>query len=101
MLQEIAEREGHLEAVRRDLAEQFAALENHRQEFGQWIERQQADVQHQASRLVAREQELDRQQQHYEELESRWQIERGEYQAEIRRLLAALRDLELDGIRAA
>ena len=44
---------------------------------------------------MAREQELDRQQQHYEQIESRWHLEQIEYQAEIRRLLAALRSVEL------
>ena len=66
-----------------------------RHELQQWAQRRHEDIEHQASRLVAREQELDRQQQHYEQMESRWHLEQIEYQAEIRRLLAALRSLEL------
>ncbi len=44
---------------------------------------------------MGREQELDRQQEHYEQMETRWNLEQIEYQAEIRRLLAALRAVEL------
>ena len=50
---------------------------------------------------LAREQELDRQQQHYEQMESQWHLERTDYQAEIRRLLATIRDLEIEEMRAA
>jgi hypothetical protein len=98
---EIAERSQQLEAVRRDLAQQLASLEEHRQELGAWAERRHSDIEEQAARLVAREQELDRQQQHYEQMESQWCIERADYQAEIRRLLASIRDLEVDELRAA
>jgi hypothetical protein len=100
-LDEITDRSGRLETVRQDLAEQFDALESQRQELHAWAERRLADVESQAARLVAREQELDRQQYHYEQLESRWQIERSEYQAEVRRLLATIRELKVAEIRAA
>ncbi len=94
-LQEIAAKSAELETVRRDLAAQLDGLESQRQELQQWAQRRHEDIEHQASRLVAREQELDRQQLHYEQMESRWQLEQIEYQAEIRRLLAALRSVEL------
>ena len=66
-----------------------------------WAERRHTDIESQAARLVSREQELDRQQQNYEQMESQWHIERTDYQAEIRRLLASLRDVELEELRAA
>jgi hypothetical protein len=94
-LEDIARQSTDLETVRRELAEQLAGLEAQRHELQQWAQRRHEDIEHQAARLVAREQELDRQQQHYEQLESRWQLEQIEYQAEIRRLLAALRNVEL------
>jgi hypothetical protein len=100
-LEEMAQRSEQLESVRRDLAEQLNDLELQRQELAGWSERRQADVEQQAARLVDREQELDRQQQHYEQMESQWSIERGDYQAEIRRLLATIRDLEIEEMRAA
>ena len=87
--------------MRRDLAQQLEALEAQRAELGAWAERRHADIEAQAARLVAREQELDRQQQHYEQMESQWHIERTDYQAEIRRLLATIRDLEIEEMRAA
>jgi chromosome segregation ATPase len=94
-LEEIARQREQLEAVRHDLAQQLTAIEQQRQELQAWVERRHEDIEHQAARLVAREQELDRQQLHFEQLESRWQLERIDYQAEIRRLLAALRTVEL------
>jgi len=100
-LDDIAQRTGHLESLRGELAEQFAALESQRQELQAWAERRHDDIEHQASRLVAREQELDRQQQHYEQMESQWHVERTELQAEVRRLLATIRDLEIEEARAA
>ncbi len=87
--------------MRGDLGQQLQALEAKRAELGAWAERRHTDIESQAARLVAREQELDRQQHHYEQLESQWHLERADYQAEIRRLLATLRDLEIEEMRAA
>jgi hypothetical protein len=95
-LDKIDERTQQLESLRRNLTEQFTALESQRQELQAWAERRHTDIEQQASRLVAREQELDRQQQYYEQMESRWHVERTEYQAEVRRLLATMRDLEIE-----
>ena len=94
-LETIAAKSADLETVRRDLASQLDALEAQRHELQLWAERRHEDIEHQAARLVAREQELDRQQEHYEQMETRWNLEQIEYQAEIRRLLAALRAVEL------
>ena len=80
-LDEMAQRSEQLEAVRRDLAQQLDALEVAAAGAGGWAERRHADIEQQAARLVAREQELDRQQQHYEQMESQWRIERTDYQA--------------------
>ena len=87
--------------VRGDLTQQLQSLEVQRADLGAWAERRHSDIESQASRLVAREQELDRQQLHYEQMESQWHIERADYQAEIRRLLASIRDLEVEEMRAA
>jgi chromosome segregation ATPase len=100
-IDELAKRAEQLEGVRRDLAQQLDALEAQRGELQAWAERRQADIEEQAARLVEREQELDRQQRHYEQIESCWHIERGEYQDEIRQLLASIRDLELAEVQAA
>ena len=100
-LDELTQRSEQLEAVRRDLTQQVESLEAHCAEIGDWAERRHVDIESQAARLVSREQELDRQQQHYEQMESQWHIERTDYQAEIRRLLATIRDLEVEEMRAA
>lgn len=94
-LTEINGQSEQLEAVRRDLAGQLDALEAQRRELSEWVQRRHEEIEGQAARLVSREQELDRQQHHFEQAESRWQLERTEYQAETRRLLAALRRVEL------
>jgi chromosome segregation ATPase len=101
VLDEMKQRSEQLEGVRQDLARQLDAVESQRQELGDWAERRHADIETQAARLVAREQELDRQQQHYEQMESRWSIERTDYQSEIRRLLATIREIEVEELRAA
>jgi chromosome segregation ATPase len=100
-LDQLAARSEQLEHVRGDLTHQLQALEKQRAELGGWAERRHADIEAQAARLVSREQELDRQQLHYEQLESQWHIERTDYQGEIRRLLATIRDLEIEEMRAA
>ena len=100
-LDELAERSQQLEAVRRDLTQQLQSLESQREEINAWAERRHDDIESQAARLVSREQELDRQQQNYEQMESQWHIERADYQAEIRRLLATIRDVEMEEMRAA
>src|SRR5262245_40310666 len=85
-----AHHSAHLQTRRRDLAQQFAAVESQRQELQAWAERRHVDIEQQAARLVAREQELDRQQQHYEQIESQWHVERADYQTQVRRLLATI-----------
>ncbi len=100
-LDELNERSTQLETVRRDLTKQVESLEAKRGELSAWAERRHIDIEGQAARLVAREQELDRQQLAYEQMESRWHVERTDYQAEIRRLLATIRDLELQELKAA
>jgi hypothetical protein len=100
-LDELAARAEQLELVRGDLSKQLQAIEGQRAELAAWAERRHSDIEAQAARLVSREQELDRQQLHYEQMESQWHIERTDYQSEIRRLLAELRDVELEELRAA
>jgi chromosome segregation ATPase len=100
-LDELAERSTQLETVRRELSQQLQSLESQRAELNAWAERRHSDIEAQAARLVAREQELDRQQLNYEQMESQWHIERSDYQGEIRRLLATIRDLEIEEMRAA
>lgn len=91
MLADMAERRGELRTTANEVSAQYEQLRKHRDELQAWAERRNQDFAELASRLVAREQELDRQQVHYERLESRWQAERDELHEEIRGLLAELR----------
>ncbi len=91
MLSDLAERRTELRTTANEVSTQYEQLRKHRDELQAWAERRNQDFAELASRLVSREQELDRQQVHYERLESRWQAERDELQEEIRGLLAELR----------
>ncbi len=86
---ELAERTEQFEALRNELAEQHQKLIEQREELSLWASQRQTDIEEQASRLVAREQELDRQQAHYRQLEETREDERLGYQQEIRKLRAA------------
>jgi chromosome segregation ATPase len=88
---ELSQREQQLEHVRNEVAVEHEKLVRKRAELDAWIRRRQQEIEEQAARLVAREQELDRQESHFAQLERSWCDERSEYQREIRRLLAALR----------
>src|SRR6185436_5043648 len=68
-LDELGQRSVQLEAVRRDLSQQLQSLESQRAQMNAWAERRHTDIEAQAARLVSREQELDRQQQNYEQME--------------------------------
>ena len=56
-----------------------------------WVRRREREMESQAERLIAREQELDRQQAQFDSLEARWSLERDGYRSQIRRLMAELR----------
>ncbi|QDU91019.1 hypothetical protein Pla175_44350 [Pirellulimonas nuda] len=88
---ELAERRRDLDEVSRSLEARAEGLETRRADISSWAKRNEEDLERRAAQLVARERELDRQQQHYEKLEQKWSAERGEYRAQIRRLLAELR----------
>ena len=94
-LEEIGDRCEQLEEVRSELAEQLKRMTTQRNELKEWAERRERTLEEQAARLIAREQELDRQQHYFENRESEWSLERGDYQSEIRKLLAALREFDV------
>jgi DNA repair exonuclease SbcCD ATPase subunit len=96
---ELAERRSELESLRRALDEKHTQLQQRWHELEDWAERQRHDVEEQASRLVAREQELDQQQSYFAEMELRWQSERTGYRQDIRQLLGKLRTV-VPGIEA-
>ena len=91
---ELADRRAELEALNRTLTEKHAELTRQHGELQEWVDGRREEIEQQAARLVAREQELDRQQVHYESEEMRWSEERDEYRREIRALLGKLRTTE-------
>jgi hypothetical protein len=95
VLRDITEGRGKLETLRREVSGELERLATQRSELTQWATRRESEIEERASRLLSRERELDRQQAYYEELESRWALERDNYRREIRELLAELRQTEL------
>jgi hypothetical protein len=65
-----------------------------REELKAWRDVQQREIEIQAKRLVAREQELDAQERTAQAAAERWTGERRELQQQIRELLARLRAAE-------
>ena len=94
---EIADRKKELEAIRGQLARQHTTLVEQKRRFDLWADGCREECQQQASRLVARQQQLHHDERRFEEQSHRWQAERMEYQQEIRRLRAKL--AERDAIR--
>jgi hypothetical protein len=90
-LRELADRRAELQRLREELAREHSHFEEHRSEMQAWVRRREQEMETQAERLIAREQELDRQQAQYDALEGRWTLERDDYRGQIRRMMAELR----------
>ncbi len=71
------------------LDERRHQLQQEREKLEAWVTRCRMDVEEQAARLVAREQELDRQECQFQESEAGWAEERRRYEREIRELRRA------------
>ncbi len=87
---ELADQRKELEAVRGELVQQHAALVEQKRRFEQWAVGRQEECERQASRLVAREQQLYREDVQLREQSQRWQTEQMKYRQEVRRLRAGL-----------
>lgn len=85
---EVAEQKKELEAIRGQLADQHRTIVEHRERLEQWAVARQDACERHADRLVAREQELHRQETEHRQQSAAWQAERSAYQREIRRLRA-------------
>lgn len=91
-LQEIADRRRDLSDIATQLANEHSRIDEQRAKIELWAGRREEDIEQRAARLIAREQELDRQQRHYEQLEIRWAAERNAFRERIRQLLSESRD---------
>ena len=83
---DLAERKQELKSIGDDLAEEHKRLGRRKAELDAWIGRREEEIEQQAARLVAREQELHDQETHFEKLSQQWSAQRLAYQQEIRRL---------------
>ncbi len=92
---DLTQQRGELENLRTTLAQRHEQLLAQKVQLEQWVQKREAVIEHQAANLVAREQELDSQQEQVRGLQEHWQEERNGYQREIRRLLAQLRREEV------
>ena len=87
---ELADQRKELEAIRSQLVRQHETLVEQKRSFEQWTAGRQEEGQQQASRLVAREQQLHHEEIQLREQSQRWQAERMKYQQELRRMRAGL-----------
>lgn len=94
---ELADAKKELETLRKQLISQHEKLVLKKGEFEQWADGRQDEINRQAERLIAREQELDRQETLFTDLSRQWQSEQLGYQQEIRRLKSRF---ELDRVPA-
>lgn len=83
---ELARRKLELRAIGAELAEDHKRLQQQKDELDAWSVRRERQIEQQAQRLVAREQELHDQETNFEEKAHGWATARLEYQQEIRRL---------------
>ena len=95
---EIADQKKKLEAIRGQLVRQHTALVEQKRRFDQWADGCREECQQQASRLVARQQQLHHDERQFEEQSHRWQAERMKFEQEIRRLRAELAERDAMGV---
>jgi hypothetical protein len=83
---DLAQRRKELEAIRAELIARHEQLADRRRQFEQWAAGCHDDCRRQASRLVAREQQLREEAIEFHQRSQRWQAERLRHQLELRRL---------------
>ena len=83
---DLAQRKRELDAVRLELGQRHELLAAEKGRLDRWTRKREQEVQEQAARLVAREQELDRQESEFRRQAEQWNVDRLGYQREIRSL---------------
>ncbi len=94
---ELVRRKLELRSIGSELAEDHKSLQQQKDELDAWLARRENEIEQQAQRLVAREQELHDQQVGFEEKARAWSTARLEYQQEIRRLREQLDEAAENG----
>jgi hypothetical protein len=98
--QRLAAQQAELVRLGERLDQQQQRLVEQREQLQTWLAAQQHDIECQAARLVAREQELHAEATAAGQRETAWHKERNEFRREIRELLARLRRQEAGAISA-
>ncbi len=83
---EQVERKQELEAVRRQILAEHDKLAQHKRQFERWVDGCREDCRQQASRLVAREQQLREEELRLRRQSQQWQAERLRMRSELERL---------------
>jgi hypothetical protein len=83
---ELLDQKRELASIRGQLAEQYEKLIEQKRQFEHFAAGRRQEAEQQAARLIAREQELEDAEIRIAEQSQRWEIERREYEQEIRRL---------------
>jgi len=91
----LAQQKEELQSLGEKLGQQQANLKAKRQELEQWVNHRHEEIEHQAARLVAREQELDRQEGLFRQQEKKWDQQRRNYEQQLRELMAQVRQVEV------
>jgi exonuclease SbcC len=85
---ELQQQKQELEAIRRQLAEQYDKVLRQKQQYDHWTQQHRQDAEADASRLAAREAELHQLQAELNDCALKWQAQRLDYEQQIRRLKA-------------
>ncbi|NIL96009.1 MAG: hypothetical protein GTO53_01900 [Planctomycetales bacterium] len=85
------EEKQQLQNAHKKLADQYIKLSAEKKQLHDWVTRREQDIEQQAARLIAREQELDRQRIEQAEMMNQWQQDRHAYHERIRGLTRQLR----------
>lgn len=85
---ELQQQKQELEAIRRQLAEQYDKVLRQKQQYDHWAQQHRQDTEADASRLAARETELHQLQAELNNRALKWQAQRLDYEQQIRRLKA-------------
>jgi hypothetical protein len=92
--QRLAAQQVELQQLGGRLDEQQRKLVEQREQTRTWLSAQNLELESQAARIVAREQDLDKQQAHFRAEEVAWRDERSALRRQVRELLARLRGEE-------
>jgi chromosome segregation ATPase len=88
--EELRERKQELCDIRDELAAEHEKLTQQKHQFDAWAKQRRNEIEQMAERLVAREQQLQQQETEMAQRTRGWELERAEYQHELRRLKARL-----------